>query len=43
VPGSDNLYVRRLLEHVDLPQEMKRRKLPKGWDDIHFLNGMGFA
>jgi len=29
---TDNLYVRQLLEQVDLPEEMKRRKLPKGWD-----------
>jgi hypothetical protein len=31
---TDNLYVRQLSEHVDLPEEMKRRKLLKGSDDI---------
>jgi hypothetical protein len=28
------LYVRQLSEHIDLLEEMKRRKLPKGWDEI---------
>ena len=28
------LHVRQLSKHVDLLEEMKRRKLPKGWDEI---------
>lgn len=31
---TDYLYVRQLSEHTDLLEEMKRRKLPKGWDEI---------
>lgn len=31
---TDYLYVRQLSAHVDLLQEMKGRKLPKGWDAI---------
>ena len=27
-------YVRQLSQHIDLFAEMKRRKLPKGWDEI---------
>jgi hypothetical protein len=28
------LYFHQLSEHIDLLEEMKRRKLPKGWDEI---------
>lgn len=31
---SDYLYVRQLSEHIDLLEEMKRRKLLSGWDEI---------
>ena len=31
---TDSLYVRQLSEHIDLLEEMKRRKLSKGWDEI---------
>jgi len=31
---SDYLYVRQLSEHIDLLEEMKRRKLSNGWDEI---------
>jgi hypothetical protein len=31
---TDYLYVRQLSEHIDLLEEMKCRKLPKGWDQI---------
>jgi hypothetical protein len=27
-------YIRQLSEHIDLLEEMNRRKLPKGWDSI---------
>jgi len=33
---TDYLYTRQLSEHVDLQEEMKRRKLSKGWDEIFF-------
>lgn len=32
--AADYLYVRQLSEHVDLVEEMKRRKLPSGWGEI---------
>jgi hypothetical protein len=31
---SDYLHVRQLSEHIDLLEEMKRRKLLNGWDEI---------
>lgn len=31
---TDYLYVRQLSEQSDLLEEMKRRKLPRGWDNI---------
>jgi hypothetical protein len=31
---TDYLYVRQLSEQIDLFEEMKRRKLSKGWDEI---------
>lgn len=31
---TDYLHIRQLSEHVDLQEEMKRRKLSKGWDEI---------
>jgi hypothetical protein len=31
---TEYLYIRQLSEHVDLQEEMKRRKLSKGWDEI---------
>jgi hypothetical protein len=31
---TEYLYVRKLSEHVDLLEEMKRRKLSEGWEDI---------
>jgi hypothetical protein len=31
---TDYLYLRQLSEHIGLLEEMKRRKLPKGWDEI---------
>lgn len=31
---TDYLYVRQLSEHGDLLEDMKRHKLPKGWDEI---------
>jgi hypothetical protein len=32
--STDYLYVRQLSEHIDLLQEMKRRKLQNGWKEI---------
>lgn len=32
--STEYLYVRQLSEHIDLLEEMKRRKLPKGWDEV---------
>jgi hypothetical protein len=32
--STEYLYIRQLSEHVDLLEEMKRRKLQKGWDEI---------
>jgi hypothetical protein len=32
--STEYLYVRQLSEHIDLLEEMKRRKLQKGWDEI---------
>jgi hypothetical protein len=31
---TNYLYFHQLSEHIDLLEEMKRRKLPKGWDEI---------
>jgi hypothetical protein len=31
---TDYMYIRQLSQHIDLFEEMKSRKLPKGWDEV---------